>query len=230
LRKLPAGESVHEAPCWALLLAAGEGRRFGGPKLLTPLGGRPLVAHVLEAIGTTRRTGTLVGGVAVVRRGDARLSEVIRGAGLRLVENDDPGAGLARSLQLGLAALEDSAAVPLQGSPGRVAGPGAVVVFLGDQPTVRADVVELLVRAWREGGGAKAVIRPRYARSPEAPGHPVLLDRSVWGIAGRLRGDVGLGSLLRDHPEWVAALDVAGENPDVNTPADLVGLERSSHA
>ena len=33
-----------------ILLAAGEGRRFGGPKQLARVGGRPLIEHALEAL------------------------------------------------------------------------------------------------------------------------------------------------------------------------------------
>jgi CTP:molybdopterin cytidylyltransferase MocA len=81
----------------------------------------------------------------------------------------------------------------------------------------------VLVAAWHEHLGV--LIRPRYAASPEEPGHPVLLDRSVWPLAERLEGDVGVGRLLPLGAPGVALIDVAGSNPDVDTPTDLHLLE-----
>lgn len=206
--------------CRALLLAAGEGRRFGGGKLMAPLAGRPLVAHVLGTIETARREGSIADGVAVVAVGDTRVAEAARQAGLRAVENDDPAAGLSRSLRLGLAALlEPPPEVAVMPAGGR-----AALVLLGDQPEVRPEVIGALVEAWRAGRGL--ILRPRYVESPEEPGHPVLLDRSVWAWAEELRGDAGLGPLLRRNPQQVVMLDVAGANPDVDTPLDLAALER----
>ena len=59
-------------------------------------------------------------------------------------------------------------------------------------------------------------------------GHPVLLDRSVWPLADRLRGDAGFGALRPPGSAGVALIDVAGRNPDVDTPADLDTLQGSS--
>ena len=81
----------------------------------------------------------------------------------------------------------------------------------------------VLVAAWHERLGV--LIRPRYARSPDEPGHPVLLDRSLWQLADRLKGDAGVGRLLTAGAPGVALIDVSGTNPDVDTPADLHLLE-----
>ena len=87
------------------------------------------------------------------------------------------------------------------------------------------DVIEALVRAWRDRG--VDVVRPRYAGSPEVPGHPVLLDRSIWPLVDRLKGDSGLAGLLDFHEFPVTVVDVPGSNPDVDTPADLLLLKDS---
>jgi molybdenum cofactor cytidylyltransferase len=207
-------------PCWALLLAAGQSCRFGGDKLLAPLEGRPLIQHVLKAITTAVHGGVLTGGVVVVRAGSSELAELAREAGLDIVENHAPESGFARSLRLGLAALR-AAPAGFARSP----EPGsAAMLFLGDQPLVEGAVILKLAREWREGAGK--VIRPRYAERPAEPGHPVLLDRSVWPLAEGLSGDAGLGSLLKARPELVAFVDQPGKNPDIDTRADLAALER----
>jgi CTP:molybdopterin cytidylyltransferase MocA len=126
--------------------------------------------------------------------------------------NDAPDRGLSGSLRRGLAALGADA--------------GAAIVLLADQPLVRQDVVAALVGGWRAGLGV--VLRPRYAGAPDEPGHPVLLDRVVWPLAAALEGDRGLGSLFPPGAAGVALIDVAGRNPDVDTPDDLTTLEGSS--
>jgi molybdenum cofactor cytidylyltransferase len=138
----------------------------------------------------------------------------VRNAGLEPVFNDAPERGLSYSLRLGLASLES-------GPPAA----GAALVFLGDQPLVRLEVVERLVKAWQEGRGA--IIRPRYTEPGDAPGHPVVLSRRMWPQARKLEGDLGFRALLDSNPPDMVTLDVAGDNPDVDTLADLRALEKS---
>jgi molybdenum cofactor cytidylyltransferase len=198
---------------YAVVLAAGAGARFGGDKLLAPYAGRPLIAHVAATVAETILGGVLAGGVAVVPPRSASLVWTLETAGLRIVENPDASAGLASSLQRGLAAL--AAMEPLA---------GAALIVLADQPLLSSVTIAALVRRWRETG---LNVRPRYARHPEEPGHPVLLDRSCWTLAAALEGDTGLGPVFRARPDSITTVDVPGANPDVDTPDDLHSLEDS---
>ena len=99
---------------------------------------------------------------------------------------------------------------------------GAALIILGDEPLLRDDAIEHLVYYWRQKGIS---IRPRYSQQPDAPGHPVLLDRGLWHLVDRLEGDHGLSSLLASQPGAVATLDLPGANPDVDTREDLRELE-----
>jgi CTP:molybdopterin cytidylyltransferase MocA len=102
---------------------------------------------------------------------------------------------------------------------------GAALVFLGDQPMVRLAVVEALIAAWRDGSAA--IVRPRYQGCPHVPGHPTLLDHSIWPLAHQLEGDRGFAGLLASVSIDTFLLDVPGDNPDVDTRADLHTLEES---
>lgn len=205
-----------------IVLAAGLGRRFGGPKLAAILEGRPLLAHVLDTVRRAVDDGILGAAVAVLPAGRDAYSEaaLLRRLadehGVPVVPNDDPAAGLARSLRLGLAAL---ARLPVAGA----------VVLLGDQPRARPAVIRALVGEWRRRPAR--ILMTRY-HAPDgtidAPGHPVLLAREVWPLARRLRGDSGMRGICRRHPELVAYLDVAGSNPDIDRPGDLEALSGPS--
>ena len=193
------------------MLAAGRARRFGGAKLLAPFRGRPLAAYALEVAGRAGAAGVIHDVVCVIAAGDPGMAELVGRQGARTVVNDAPELGLSGSLRCGLAALGGET--------------GAAVVLLADQPLVRVEVLARLADAWRAGRGA--LIRPRYAETPQEPGHPVLVDRSLWALADTLEGESGFGALPYGSVD-VAVVDVPGRNPDVDTPADLTTLEGPS--
>ncbi len=198
---------------YALLLAAGRGSRFGGEKLHALYRGRPLVAHSLSVVRAARDRGLLGGARAVIHSLDDRTLGMARDAAIQAVLNDAPDSGLSGSLRMGLEDLE------------REGQAEAALIFLGDQPQVRLDVVETLVAAWRSG--RRLIIRPRYAARPEMPGHPVLLSRAVWSRVRQLEGDVGFGALRDTSADESLLLDVGGDNADIDTPADLQRLQRA---
>lgn len=198
----------------AVVLAAGAGRRFGGGKLHALYQGKPLLSYVLDVVGAARQRGLIDGGHVVIAAGDDRAAALVNAAGLESTINRAPELGLSHSLGLGLAEVQGSA------------GTGAALIFLGDQPLVRLEVVEALIGRWR--GGDAAVIRPRYHGRPDVPGHPALLTREVWQAHRRLHGDQGFASLFGAGSFKVGLVDVPGDNPDIDTMADLAGLEESS--
>lgn len=101
--------------------------------------------------------------------------------------------------------------------------PTALLICLADQPLLRLEVVRALIEAWR-GGGLQAV-RPAYREAPGEPGHPLLLDRSLWGYAAEMRGESGFGPVLARRSVGVRTIPVGGRNPDVDIPEDLNSLE-----
>jgi len=199
---------------YALFLAAGEGRRFGGGKLLRPHRGRPLVAYALDTLANIKGRGWIAGGVAVIPDRNTALRQLARDRGLRVTGNRDPGLGLSHSLKLGLEALQTMALDP---------APDACLILLGDQPRVPIAAIERVIETWKEGAGP--VVRPLYAAESDAPGHPVIMTRDAWGFAGALSGDSGLGPFLHSHPELVTTVTVDGSNPDIDTPEDLARLD-----
>ena len=138
-----------------VVLAAGAATRFGGGKLLADLEGRPLLAHVLDAVRAVRPGHTVV----VLGAGAERIRHAITWADEALVVNPDPEAGLAGSLRMGVAAC-------LREFP---AAQGVLVV-LGDQPRTSPMVIRTLVEAIPDalGAGAWAVV-PRTPQSPRLP-------------------------------------------------------------
>jgi molybdenum cofactor cytidylyltransferase len=102
----------------------------------------------------------------------------------------------------------------------------ALLICLGDQPLLRLEVLQALIFAWRDGGSL--AVRPAYRDSPGEPGHPLLVDRSLWRHVSDLRGEHGLGPVLERHGVNIRTIPVGGRNPDVDTVEDLQALDASA--
>lgn len=197
-----APEATHVA---GVLLAAGEGRRFGdvaGGKLLAPLAGRPLVRHAAEGL---LRAG--LGDVVVVTgAAHERIAEALAGLRVRLVPNPRAAEGMGTSVAAGVAALGHDVA--------------AAVIALGDQPRVPDAVLAALLHEWRATGNP--IVAPRYAG---VRGNPVLFDAVLFRHLATLTGDEGARGLIARHAAQVRYVDVAEAMPaDVDTVEDLGGM------
>ena len=154
-----------------LVLAAGEGRRFGGPKQLALLDGRPLIEHALAAMSGLDRVVVVLG---------ARADEIRAGADLghaEVVHCADWAEGMSASLRRGLSAL---------------AGMEEVVIGLADQPFITWAVVA------RVRGVPGPAARSVY---DGAPGHPVVVRRPLLERTAELHGDAGFRDMLDDAAE-----------------------------
>jgi molybdenum cofactor cytidylyltransferase len=185
----------------AVVLAAGASRRFGSPKLLAPLDGRPVLQRVLDAVA---RAG-LRDVVVVLGDDAAALRAAVTWRSERIEVNPRPRDGLSSSLRIGLDVAAEDRTVD------------AVLVLLGDQPAVRPAVIAAVLDAAETA--AQPIVRVRYARD-EAP-NPVLVRRAAWALAAGLSGDRGLGPLLVERPDLVAEVAASGANPDIDTTEDL---------
>lgn len=182
-----------------LLLAAGAGRRMGGPKALVELDGEPLVRRGVRLLvdGGCDAVVVVVGASADEVR--PLCTDAV------VVEAPEWATGMGASLRAGLDALERTAA-------------DACVVALVDQPLITTVVVERL-RAAHAAGAVAAVAT--YAGRLR---NPVLLSRSTWaGVRDSAAGDEGARSWLRAHPDLVVQVDCtdAGAPDDLDTPQDL---------
>ena len=202
-------------PVGALVLAAGLGRRFGSAKLLARWRDRPIVSYVLDAVALARDRGLLTTGVVVHRLDDFETPRMARERGLEPHRNSRASSGMAASLRLGLNALAADRWQPLEGA----------LVVMGDQPLLRADVIESLVNAFQP---SVDVMRPSYAADPDAPGHPVIVNRRLWDRARSLAGDQGFRGIESWGNVRLETLPVEGANPDIDTPDDLARLDDST--
>ncbi|PVE21746.1 4-diphosphocytidyl-2C-methyl-D-erythritol kinase [Microvirga sp. KLBC 81] len=190
----------------ALILAAGRGTRFrSGLKLLTPLNGRPLVRHVVEAAITSSAEPVIV--VTGHRAGEIEAS--LKGLPIRSVRNATFTEGLSTSLKAGFAALPPQAK--------------AAIVLLGDMPLIKASLIDTLVHSWRAMGEPAALVPTVNGRR----GNPVVLSRHLESLVEGLSGDTGAGPVLRGRPDVMECqVDDPAILQDVDTNDDLGRISR----
>jgi molybdenum cofactor cytidylyltransferase len=158
------------ASCAAVVLAAGEARRFGTQKLLMPFGDSTVVGAVVAALAAAGAAPIIV----VVGR-DAEETKAAVDDCAQVVRNPDPSRGMLSSIQTGVAALP--------------AGVGRFLIALGDQPRLRpADVIALLA-AQQESGRGLAIPVHEGRR-----GHPIVAS----GIYRRAILELDAHQTLRD--------------------------------
>lgn len=182
-----------------LVLAAGAGRRFGGPKALVELAGERLVDRAVRVLheGGCEPVYVVAGAVA------------LNVAGATVVENPDWSSGMGSSLRTGLAALPDDVE--------------SVVIALVDQPRIGAEVVRRLVAA---ASGGDEVVVATYAGQRR---NPVLLSRQWWEHAAAMAADdAGARAFLDARPDLVATVECGdiADPRDVDRVEDLERLDR----
>ena len=182
-----------------VVLAAGEGRRFGGTKQLALVDGTPLAQHAIDALDAAG-----VEELLVVTGHDADSVEraLVLPAQGRFVRNVAFRDGQATSLAAAFHEVADDSE--------------ATVVLMADQPGVTADDVVALIERFR--ATRKQIVRLRFA---DGPG-PALLSREIYAEAGHLHGDVGARVLMASHPEWIEEVEIGRDAPrDIDLPTDL---------
>jgi CTP:molybdopterin cytidylyltransferase MocA len=177
-----------------LVLAAGEGRRFGGPKAVATLAGERLVDRAVRILHE--------GGCSPIMVVSGAVDLVVPGAAA--IPNPLWPSGMGSSLRTGLRAAEGTDAT-------------AVVVLLVDTPWVSPLAVQRLVEAGADSPAAIATYAGRR-------GHPVRLSRPIWAEVAELAdGDVAAKAWLRSHPQQVLEVDCSGvgDPRDVDTAEQL---------
>ncbi|MBI5014852.1 MAG: nucleotidyltransferase family protein [Deltaproteobacteria bacterium] len=173
----------------------------GAPKLLLPLGGRPLLRWAAEALVE----GGLAPVVAVAGVDADGVVRALKGLPARVIQNPRCAEGVGTSIAAGIRALQADEV-------------NAVAIALGDMPLLSATTVRSLAAAFLTGEGSIVVPLRRGRR-----GHPVLFDLARHRTALlALRGDQGARAILADLAAETVGIPVDDDGVlvDVDGPED----------
>jgi molybdenum cofactor cytidylyltransferase len=178
-----------------LLLAAGQGARFGGGKLDADCAGQPLGLHAAKALAAAATGGLF----AVTSGKQTPFSDALAGLGYVLIANDAPERGLAHSIATGAVAVAES-------------GADAVLITLADMPHI---TVAHLAALNAEYARDSRVIGTSHGniRTP-----PAIFPRASFAELSALTGDAGARHLLSTADHLAVPPDTL---EDVDTQQDL---------
>jgi molybdenum cofactor cytidylyltransferase len=182
-----------------LLLAAGASMRYGANKLTESLEGDALLLHSLRALEPCDKV------VAVVRKGDDEVQELLHDHGVNTVCNSEPWRGMGSSIAYGVQATSESY---------------GWCILPGDMPRVMPATTALVVAALRRGD---PLVAPYYQ---ERRGHPVGFNKSFSPMLTALASDVGARHIISQHESKLSRIhiDDAGVLLDIDTAEELAQL------
>jgi molybdenum cofactor cytidylyltransferase len=190
----------------AIVLAAGESRRFGFPKQLLPWREKTLLKHVVDVV-----LGSSVEDTSVVLGYRAeQIGALLKDRPVRLVINEDWEKGLSSSVKAGLQALP--------------ANYEACLFLLGDQPNITTELISTILNRYRRT--LAAILAPSYRG---LRGNPALFVRSLFPELLTLEGDRGGREVIQRHQDELETVEVEKENIflDIDTVADYQAAQSS---
>jgi molybdenum cofactor cytidylyltransferase len=184
----------------ALILAAGESKRMGQPKMLLPWGELTVIEHV---VGTFLQAG--IEDILVVTGGASeRVKRAIERLPVRILFNRNYATGeMLSSLQAGLREMPE--------------GTQATLIGLGDQPQVQEESVRAICdRYWQTQNG---LVVPSFRMKR---GHPWLVRRPLWEEILALKPPESPRDFLNNHASEILYLnmDTPTVLADLDTPED----------
>lgn len=187
-----------------ILLAAGEGKRFGGNKLTALLKEKPMYLWTLEKL-----EGLETAIPPVVVTGVPEIISAAEDRGMIAVWNRKPELGISHSIRLGICRV-GQLCPEIEG----------ILFMVCDQPWLKK---RTLIRMLSEfNGGILAV------RNGKNTGNPVIFSHIYMEELSRLTGDTGGRRVLSRHMEDVRFLEVddSRELQDIDTWEQLKMSER----
>jgi len=185
-----------------IILAAGQSKRMGQPKMLLPWGNENVLTHVISVFQSVGMYD-----IIVVTGGTREQIEVLASKlNVRTAYNDEHTTSeMLSSIQCGIRALTSRTQ--------------AVLIGLGDQPQVQEGSVRRVCETFQESKSNLVV--PSYQMRR---GHPWLVARPLWDELLKMDSSKSPREILNNHANEIEYVDV--DNPsilqDLDTPEDYL--------
>lgn len=184
----------------AIILAAGQSKRMGQPKMLLPWGNLTVIEHVIITFLNAGIEDLLV----VMGAASEQVKQAINHYPIQKIHNTNYAASeMLSSLQCGLRALPNRAQ--------------ATLIGLGDQPQVEERTVRLVCEAYR--GSRPQLVVPSFQMRR---GHPWLVARPLWREILALKPSESPRDFLNRHASEIHYVDAETSSilADLDTPQD----------
>ena len=187
----------------AIILAAGESKRMGQPKMLLPWGEDTILGQVI----TTYKAAGVEDILVVTGGAHEQVDDIVRQHGARSIFNTQFSSGeMLSSLQRGLGLLSEEES-----------GVKAALIGLGDQPQVQEGSIRQICDAFHKHS-ARLVVPSFQMRR----GHPWLVEHSLWAELLELKTSQSPRDFLNRHAAEILYVELDTPNilADLDTPQD----------
>jgi molybdenum cofactor cytidylyltransferase len=185
----------------AIVLAAGESKRMGQPKMLMPWGESTVLQTV---IATIQAAGIME--IHVVTGGARRQVEALVGRSAQTIFNEEYAKGeMLSSIQTGLKV--------------QLSGTTATLICLGDQPQLREGIVRKVCETFVNSHAP--IVVPSYQMHR---GHPWLAARPLWDELMKMKAPLTARNFLQKYSDQIiyVEIDTATILEDLDTPEDYL--------
>ena len=185
----------------AIILAAGQSKRMGQPKMLLPWG----ETTVLEKVIATFKAAKIEEILVVTGGAKEQVEGLIRNVAQTTFNPKYADGEMLSSVQAGLAEL---------GS-----GVEAALIGLGDQPQVQERSVRLVLEEYRKSRSALIVPSFQMRR-----GHPWLVAKPYWDEILAMRTPASMRNFLNEHGNDIHYIELNNDSilQDLDTPEDYL--------
>lgn len=184
----------------AVVLAAGQSRRMGTPKMVLPWGRWTVIEQVIHTLDDAG-----IRDIVVVTGGaKTEIENALQNSPVKLIHNPRAmDSEMLVSLKYGIMASAPTCE--------------ALMVVLGDQPTIEVGVVRAVVEQFTNR--RSTIVVPSYQMRR---GHPWLVDRSLWAELLEQPEEETLRDFLNAHSENIDYVEVQSDSvlKDLDTPTD----------
>ena len=191
-----------------IILAAGMSTRFGGTKQLAVIGKKRLLEIVVDAALASYLDQIHVVLGFQAKKVSAFLEDRYGKEAIQILENRYYKKGMSESIRIGLKSVQNRFS--------------SVMILLGDQPLINANIIDLLIRRFQSS--KKSICVPAYKGRR---GHPVIFDQKFYEEMMAIEGDIGARNILLRNPDSILTVDVPSAKlfMDVDTVADVEKLK-----
>jgi molybdenum cofactor cytidylyltransferase len=183
----------------AIILAAGESKRMGRPKMLLPWGGTTVIQTVISAFQASG-----INDILVITGGASDQVEPLISDSVPTVFNENYKQGeMLSSIQAGLRATHQEAQ--------------AAFIALGDQPQIQVKTIMIILEAYEQTNASLIVPSFNMRR-----GHPWLVARELWEEIINMQPPHSAREFLERHARDIhyVKLDTPTVLQDLDTPED----------
>ena len=184
----------------AVILAAGESKRMGQPKLSMVWEGKTILEHTIDNYLDSMASETII----VLGYKAKELTRVIGDRLVISVVNPAYHEGMSSSLISGVKIVSS-----------RTQG---IMLALADQPAIDSQTINKLIEVF--GKRQKNIIIPVYQGKR---GHPVIFHIKYRDELLNIKGDIGAREVIQRHADDIleVAVDCKGVLIDIDTPSDF---------